>query len=209
MSDHPLRNPFSIKLRIRIVHLGAGNEPNCRRIEAPAQEKLGAAGALRGIRGGGAPEAPAQLRGGRSLPVAIGRIDRGTDQGGGQSMGLELERDPVWSISLTRPRSGEARREPLVALVTPILELIDRLSNFAVGMAAHGQLGLELARGMLAAREEADAFAVSIAGGRILAGLTHATSRRYQQTNGMRPLNRATTNPPTAPMQRPSTISSV
>jgi len=94
-------------------------------------------------------------------------------------------------------------------LVTPVLELVDRVAHFAVGVAAHGQLGLELARGMLAARKEADAFAIGIARSRILAGLTHATSRRYQQTNGMRPLNRATTNPPTAPMQSPSTISSV
>ena len=48
---------FSIKLRSRILDLSAGNESYCRRIEASAQEKLGAAGAFGGIRAGAAAEA--------------------------------------------------------------------------------------------------------------------------------------------------------
>ena len=50
-------NPFSIELVSGIVDLGAGNEPYCRRIEASAQEKLGAAGAFGGVRAGAAAEA--------------------------------------------------------------------------------------------------------------------------------------------------------
>src|SRR5262249_26896461 len=45
------RLEFSIELFARIVDFGTGNGPYCRRIEAAAQEKLGAAGALLAVRG--------------------------------------------------------------------------------------------------------------------------------------------------------------
>src|SRR5262245_56407153 len=78
-SDHPPGNPFSIELFARIVHVGAGDGPYCLRIEATAQEKLGAAGAFGRIRWARGAKAAAQLGAGKLRPVAVDRIERGTD----------------------------------------------------------------------------------------------------------------------------------
>ena len=177
----------------RIVHYGAGNGSYCRRIEAAAQEETARWRARSAqLRRRLAAEAAAQLAAAvarqSGSAASISTADRGLAS---MPCDLQFGANPARPVALRDARAHELSPKRVIALEVLRLQPVERCIDSRRFESARAQLGFQLARRMLASRQQAERRvgrrrAAVASGSRSRGTAASQTDRRERVSRAMR-----------------------